>query len=142
MWTLYGYRTNPGYEGNKFFNLPVIKNIRINPDTFELPEDFAYEKHAIGNFGRHIGEETFEFKLQILTPWVAEYAKTYNWAADQKFEIQDDGSTIMTFTSNQYYPVLDWVLEKGRFVKPITPQKLVDTWKENAIEMAKMAEEM
>ena len=142
MWTLYGYRTNPGFEGNKFFNLPVIKNIRINNNTFELPEDFAYEKHAIGNFGRHIGEETFEFKLQILAPWISEYAKTYNWAADQKFEKQDDGSTIMTFTSNQYYPVLDWVLEKGRFIKPLAPQKLVDNWKENAIEMAKMAGEI
>lgn len=142
MWTLYGYRTNPGFEGNKFFNLPIIKNIRIKENTFELPEDFSYEKHAIGNFGRHIGEEIFEFKLQILAPWIAEYAKTYNWAADQKFEKQEDGSTIMTFTSNQYYPVLDWVLEKGRFIKPLAPKKLVDNWKENAIEMAKMAEEM
>lgn len=90
----------------------------------------------------HIGEETFEFKLQIFAPWIAEYAKIYNWAPDQKFEDQDDGSTIMTFTSNQYYPVLDWVLEKGRFIKPLAPQKLVDNWKENAIEMAKMAGEM
>ena len=142
MWTLYGYRTNPGQDGIRFFNLPVIKNARIREETFELPEDFAYENHAIGNFGRFIGTETFEFKLQIKADWIVDYAKMYNWVPDQKFESQSDGSTIMTFTSNQYYPVLDWVLEKGRFVKPLEPKKLVDDWKENAMEMAKMAEEM
>lgn len=115
MWTLYGI--NDGYEGMRFFNLPVIKNIQLKKEVFVLPEDFAYEKHAIGNFGRHIGAETFVFKLQITAPWIADYARTYNWAPDQKFESQVDGSTIMTFTSNQYYPVLAWVLAKGKFVK-------------------------
>ena len=56
--------------------------------------------------------------------------------------MQDHGSTIMTFTSNQFYPVLDWVLEKGMFVKPLAPQKLVDTWKENVIVMGTMVEKM
>ncbi len=142
MWTLYGYRTNSGYEGNKFFNLPSISNIRINPNTFELPETFAYEEHAVGNFGRHIGEETCQFKIQILSGWKADFLKTYKWAPAQKFDQQADGTTIMTFTSNQYYPVLDWVLEQGRFARPLEPKKLVDDWKENAMAMAKMAEEM
>lgn len=142
MWTLYGFRTNPGYEGNLFFNLTVIKNIRVKENTFELPDDFSYEKHAVGNFSRYIGEETFVFKLKILASWVLDYAMTYNWAPDQKFELQDDGSTIMTFTSNQYYPVLNWVLEKGRFVKPIQPQKLVADWKYNVIAMYEMAKEL
>lgn len=142
MWTLYGYRTNPDYEGNKFFNLPAIKNIRINTNTFELPEDFTYEKHAVGNFGRHIGKENYEFKIKILADWKTDYLKTYNWASDQKFEEQPDGTTLMTFSSNQYYPVMDWVLQQGKFVRPIEPKKLVEDWKENAIEMARMAGEM
>nr|WP_318715456.1 WYL domain-containing protein [uncultured Treponema sp.] len=142
MWSLYGYNTNPKYEGLRFFNLPVIKNVRIKKETFELPADFSYEKHAVGNFGRFIGNETFEFKLEILSSYTEDYAKMYKWAADQKFESQSDGTTIMTFTSNQYLPVLNWVLARGMYIKPLAPEKLVNDWKKNVIAMAKMAEEM
>lgn len=41
----------------------------------------------------------------------------------------------MTFTSNQYYPVLNWILEKGMYVTPLAPQKLVDDWRENVLAM-------
>lgn len=142
VWTLYGYRTNPGYEGNKFFNLPFIYNIIIREETFDLPEDFSYEKHVAGNFGRYIGEENYEFKIKILANWKADYLKTYSWAPDQSFEEQPDGTEIMTFTSNQYYPVLDWVLEQGKYVKPLAPQKLVDDWTDNVINMMKMVEKI
>ena len=101
MWTLYGYRTNPGYEGNKFFNLPVIKNIRINNNTFELPEDFSYEKHAIGNFGRHIGEESFKFKLQILAPWIVDYV---NGAAPEVLNhlLETNSKNLTGYGSDDY----------------------------------------
>lgn len=142
MWTLYGKETNPGFEGEKFFNLPGIKNFEIKKETFELPSDFSYEKHAIGNFGRHIGDKTYHFEIKILASWLAEYIRTYNWAPDQRFRKQKDRSTIMSFTSNQYNPVLDWVLEKGKNVQPLKPERLVKAWKENAIAMAAMAKEM
>lgn len=142
MWTLYGFETNPGYAGEKMFNLPVIKNLEIQKETFELPEDFSYEKHAVGNFGKFVGKETYEFKIKITASWIINYVKTYNWAADQKFEDLKDGSTIMSFTSNQYFPVLDWVLEKGRFAIPLAPERLVNDWKQNALEMAKIAGKM
>lgn len=41
----------------------------------------------------------------------------------------------MTFTSNQYYPVLDWVLEKGQYCIPIEPEQLVNDWKANVKKM-------
>lgn len=47
----------------------------------------------------------------------------------------EDGTVIMTFTSNQYYPVLNWILEKGMYVTPLAPQKLVDAWRENVLAM-------
>lgn len=139
MWTLYGYETNPKYEGVKMFNLPVIKNLEIQKETFELPEDFSYENHAVGNFGKFVSDEIYEFKIKITSKNTADYVKTYKWAADQKFEDLKNGLTIMTFTSNQYFPVLNWVLEKGRFAVPLAPEKLVDDWKKNAFEMAMIA---
>ena len=48
----------------------------------------------------------------------------------------------MTFTSNQYLPVLNWVLARGKFVKPLAPEKLVKDWKDNVMTMMKMAEEL
>lgn len=141
MWTLFGYRTDGEYKGLKFFNLPVIKNLKVGDTTFELPDDFEYEKYAVGNFGRHIGQEIETYKIKILAKaiWILDYAQTYNWANDQKFEKQKDGSSIMSFTSNQFYPILDWVLEKGQYVIPLEPERLVDLWKENAIQMAENA---
>lgn len=141
MWTLYGYRTDGEYKGLKFFNLPVIKNLKVRNTTFELPENFEYEKNAVGNFGRYIGDKTELYKIKILAKatWILDYAKTYNWANDQKFEKHEDGSSIMSFTSNQFYPILDWVLEKGQYVIPLEPKRLVDLWKENATQMAENA---
>lgn len=135
MWTLYGNRTEPDYKGIKFFNLTIIKNIRLRKETFTLPDDFSYDKHAIGNFGRHIGEKTFKFKLKITAPWVIDYAKTYKWSPDQKFKQLKNSCAIMEFTSNQYYPVLDWVLEKGQFCIPLEPEELVKDWKQNVFKM-------
>lgn len=34
-------------------------------------------------------------------------------------------------------PVLDWILEKGRFIRSLEAENLVKYWKENAIAMAK-----
>lgn len=66
----------------------------------------------------------------------------YKWADDQKFEGQSNGTAIMTFTSNQYYPVLNWILEKGMYVTPLAPQKLVDDWRENVLAMYDEAREV
>ena len=107
-----------------------------------MPSDFSYEKHAIGNFGRYIGNETYHFEIKISASWLAEYIRTYNWASDQKLRKQKDGSTIMSFTSNQYNSVLDWILEKGKNVLPLKPKRLVKDWKETVIAMADMAKEI
>ena len=65
------------------------------------------------------------------------YIKTYEWAEDQKFIKQKDGSTIMTFSTNQDYPVLGWVLSHGMYVQPLEPEWLVDEWKKNITHMYK-----
>ena len=43
----------------------------------------------------------------------------------------------MTFSSNQYYPVLNWVMSQGQWITPLEPKKLVDEWKENVKGMYK-----
>ena len=40
MWSLYSYY--PKEKGTRFFNLPGIHNLKIDPRTFELPPDFEY----------------------------------------------------------------------------------------------------
>ena len=135
MWSLYGNDLRE--KTGKFFNLPLISNVEVKKETFEPPEESAYLKRAKGNFGRYIGSETFNFKIRINRDVTANYIRTYKWTDDQKFEIQADGSVIMTFTSNQYYPVLNWVLSHGQWVTPLEPPKLVDEWKENVLGMMK-----
>lgn len=136
MWSLYAYNQMPDIREVRFYNLPGIHNLEIDKkNTFELPEDFEYTKRAKGNFRRYIGPKMLSCKLKITSEKTLNYIKTYNWAEDQKFEKQDDGSTIMTFTTNQDYPVLGWVLSHGMYVQPLEPEWLVDEWEKNVREM-------
>lgn len=132
MWSLYCY--NKFYKETRLYNLPAITNPKILEKTFMLPPDFDFEKHSKGSFGKFIGKENYSFKLKIRKE-KTDYIRMYKWADDQKFEEQSDGTAIMTFTSNQYYPVLNWTLEKGMYVTPLAPQKLVDDWRENVLAM-------
>lgn len=131
MWSLYAYNQNPKIKEIRFYNLPGIKNLELLKDTFELPEDFEYTKRAKGNFRRYIGKELLHCKIKITSEKTLNYIKTYKWTDNQKFEKQDDGSTIMTFTSNQAYPILGWVLSHGMYVQPLEPEWLVNEWKMN-----------
>ena len=135
MWSLYGKDLKD--KKAKFFNLPLISNVAVRNENFKPPKESEYLKQAKGNFGRYIGSETYNFKVKITSDITANYIKTYKWTDDQKFVTKKDGSVIMTFTCNQYYPVLNWVLSHGRWVTPLAPKKLVDEWKENICGMMK-----
>ena len=139
MWTLYSYY--PLKKETRFFNLPGIHNLEIDSRTFELPSDFEYTKRAKGNFRRYIGPELLHCKLKITSDKTLNYIKTYEWSEDQRFEKQSDGSTIMTFTTNQDYPLLGWVLSHGMYVHPIEPEWLVKEWNKNIMTMVKLVKE-
>lgn len=143
MWSLYAYNQKEDVKDVRFYNLPEIHKLEVDSRTFELPKDFEYSKRAIGHFRRYIGNQTLHCKIKITAdePKKLEYIKTYNWADDQKFEEQEDGSTIMTFTSNQDYPVLGWLLSHGMYARPLEPQWLVDEWKKNVQGMAEAMKE-
>ena len=139
MWSLYTYNQMPDVKDNRFYNLPGIHDLEIDKkNTFELPPDFEYTKRAKGNFRRYIGPELLSCKLRITSEKTLNYIKTYNWADDQKFEKQSDGSTIMTFTTNQDYPLLGWVLSHGMYVQPLEPDWLVKEWGKNVKQMARL----
>ena len=140
MWSLYGKDLHA--QKTKFFNLPPISNVQVKAETFELPPDFEYHKRAKGNFRRYIDDETYEFKIRITRDITLNFIKTYQWADDQKFAPQPDGSTIMTFTSNQYYPVLNWTLSHGQWATPLAPARLVTDWKEHVRGMGEHADKM
>ncbi len=137
MWSLYAYNQNPEIKAIRFYNLPGIKNLELLKDTFELPEDFEYTKRAKGNFRRYIGKELLHCKIKITSEKTLNYIKTYKWTDDQKFETQADGTVIMTFSSNQYYPVLNWIMSQGQWITPLEPPQLVEEWKENVKGMMK-----
>ncbi len=144
MWSLYAYNQMPEVKDIRFYNLPGIHNLEIvkTADSFVLPPDFEYTKRAKENFRRYIGPLLLHCKLKITSAKTLNYIKTYKWAEDQKFAKQEDGSTIMTFTTNQDYPVLGWVLSHGMYVQPLEPEWLVDEWKMNVKGMAKFSKEL
>lgn len=142
MWCLYAYNPNPEIKEIRFYNLTGIKNLELLKENFELPKDFEYTKRAKGNFRRYIGKELLFYKIKITSEKTLNYIRTYKWTDDQKFEEQKDGSTIMTFSSNQDYPILEWVLSHGMHVQPLEPEWLVEEWGKNVKAMANIAKKM
>lgn len=142
MWCLYAYNPNPEIKEIRFYNLTGIKNLELLKESFELPKAFEYTKRAKGNFRRYIGKELLFYKIKITSENTLNYIRTYKWTDDQKFEEQKDGSTIMTFSSNQDYPILGWVLSHGMYVQPLEPEWLVEEWGNNVKAMANIAKKM
>jgi predicted DNA-binding transcriptional regulator YafY len=134
MWFLYGYAEER--KAIRVFALSRMKNAVLTKAAFTLPPDYDYCSRADGsNFGVFAGDQKFRFSIEFYDEsvlWVSER----KWAADQVIKENNNGVTI-TFTSTQYYKVLEWVLSRGRSAKPLAPEQLVADWKWHAAGMRK-----
>jgi predicted DNA-binding transcriptional regulator YafY len=137
VWFLYGHDESP--NAVRMYALPRIKNISATTARFILPKDYDYSLRNSGSyFGLLAGGKKQKFRIEFCDDsvvWVEERV----WAADQKITKTADTATI-EFTSTQMAKVLDWVLSRGCTARPLEPAELVDLWKWNIVEMAKIAE--
>ncbi len=139
-WEVWGDCSKPDHEGRKLFNLSRIKNVKTLTDIkkFELPSDFDFRLKLHGNFGCYTDGKKVRYKILLKKDSYAQiYTNERVWGDDQEVESSKQG-TILSFTANQYNPILRWVLSWGPDVQPLEPKKLVDDWKQKILEMGKM----
>ncbi|MDR0908131.1 MAG: WYL domain-containing protein [Spirochaetaceae bacterium] len=139
-WYLYCHDNDR--KAARIFSLTRIKNIRLTETTFKLPDDYNYCKITEGSFFGVFKGEKYKFKINFYG-YAATLVEERMWAKDQKIKAFDTGDSekgiTISFTSSQYDKVLEWVLSRGCFAKPLAPDRLVEDWKVHAKTMVKMA---
>jgi predicted DNA-binding transcriptional regulator YafY len=136
VWFLYGH--DESLKAVRMYALPRVKNIAATTGRFTLPKDYDYSQCDDGSwFGIFRGGKKQRFKIEFCDDSIA-WLEERLWAADQKITKTADTATI-EFTSSQEAKVLDWVLSRGATARPLAPPELVEQWKWNIAEMAKIA---
>ena len=139
-WYLFAY--DESRNDMRLYAMSRISNVVVTPDSFKIEKGFDYRSlEGISYFGIYKGSETFKFEIEITGDirWI----KERQWAEDQRIEeISPEGKSgiILSFTSNQFERVLEWILSLGYNARPLAPAKLVDRWGEIIRKMAKLIE--
>jgi len=142
MYYVFGFDENAdgGKGGERLFNLSRMKNFENTKQSFELPEDFEFSSRCGGGrFGAFKEAEKVQYEIDFYDD-ARQFVKDCIWADDQKFyEIEEENTTTICFTSSQSTKVLEWVLSQGMKAKPIAPESFVERWKNEIRAMMKNA---
>ena len=135
-WYLYAYDENR--KAMRMFSMTRITDIELADETFKIPNGFDYRSlEGASYFGIYVKENKaskFVISLTGDTRWVKERV----WAEDQQIKETKNGIEL-SFTSNQFEKVLQWILSQGACAKPLSPKSLVKQWTETIQAMSKIA---
>jgi len=134
-WYLFAY--DEDRNGMRIFALPRITGVALTDAKFSIPARFDYRGlEGLSYFGIFSGAKTYRFVIAISGD--ARWIKERLWAEDQKIKETQNGIEI-SFTSNQFDRVLNWVLSLTPRARPLEPKALVEHWKKAIHEAAKIA---
>jgi len=120
----------------RIFTLSRITDVTLTDKKFTIPRDFDYRSiEGTSYFGIYTGTKTHKFIIVITgdTRWITERV----WADDQKIKNIKNGIEL-SFTSNQFDKVLDFILSLTPRAKPLAPKALVDRWEAAIKEAGKL----
>lgn len=122
------------------YDLNFMADIAVTDDSFELPKNFDINDYSGGGrLGAFAGDGIEEFRIRF-TGYAKDWIKNHKWADGQTFT-EEENSTVISFSSNQFEKVLTEILGWGRQAEPLSPDRLVKRCKEEVLAMAKKAEE-
>jgi len=120
------------------FSLDRMKKIITKDFFFSIPENFSVKKYVSAGFGRMSGSgEPINIRLHISPPASAWIGRN-NWHHSQKIQHCDDGSIILELHCPLSQNLTGWILNMGRNVKVLSPQKLKNIVTEEAKAILKM----
>jgi predicted DNA-binding transcriptional regulator YafY len=135
-WYLFAFDEDK--KETRIFALSRMANVVLTEDAFTIPRGFDYRSlEGTSYFGIYAGAKTYKFVILITgdTRWIKERV----WADDQKIK-ETRGGLELSFTSNQYEKVLEWLFSQSPFARPLAPKNLVEQWSAIIKEMAKSIE--
>ena len=138
-WYVIGF--DHGAGDIRVYAMSRIKNIALTSQIFKIPGDFKLEDHVDLDFGVWNNTEAPEEYELLFTPSLANYITERQWHKTQKIEVQEDGSVLLNFKSNQKEMIFAWVMAFGSSVTVIKPESLIQKIvKENQIVLGKYKE--
>lgn len=117
------------------FAMSRIESARILNKNYTIPEDFSLDEFLGPSFG--IMTDDSEYNVQIKFAAIhAPYISEREWLQGQKISSYNDGSVMISFTTNSLFEVKKWVLSWGAGVEVLNPAELIDLIKDDVAGMA------
>ena len=107
------------------FAMSRIMSAELSDETFAVPEGFDFGKYLGSHFGILTGEEEHRVRIEF-SPAQAPYVEERTWHSGQTLERKQDGSVILSFTTNSLFEVKRWILSWGADARVIEPVSLAD----------------
>lgn len=102
-------------------NVSDIKNCDFEGNTFELPEDYKYNK------------DKTEYTVKLFSASRHEIVNCAFVENQKIVDVNDEEKSItVKFMASEFLNVHQWIMSQGANVIPLSPQNLVDAW-ENEI---------
>ncbi len=104
------------------FVLDRIKMLRITDDTFEMPQDFDFEKFIRHSF-KVMQDELYTVVIRISPAW-ARYVGERIWHESQTIQKLFDGGIELTLRVAGLDEIKQWILSMGPEVHVVEPEEL------------------
>jgi len=110
-WYVIGY--DHSADDIRVYAMSRIKGIMLLSQLFKIPENFKLEEHVDLDLGVWNNTEPPQEYELLFTSAMANYIIERHWHKDQKIEVQEDGSVLLKFKSNQKEMIFSWVMGFG-----------------------------
>ena len=133
-WYLIAYCHNR--KSIRTFSLSRIIKAAILENSFDIPEDFDFEKISSSRFGIQWGgnEESVSIRFSAeATPYLLER----NWHPSQEINEQPDGTTILNLKTIVSFELKRWLLSWGSQATVLKPPRLVNEMETEIRQMIK-----
>ncbi|MCL2480456.1 MAG: WYL domain-containing protein [Spirochaetaceae bacterium] len=134
-WYLYAYDENR--SAMRTFSLTRILDIAVTGENFKIRDDFDYRSLEGASYFGIYAQENKACKFVIAVTGDTRWIRERQWAEDQHIK-EIRGGIEISFTSNQFEKVLQWILAQGARAKPLAPKSLVKLWGETIQAMSKL----
>lgn len=118
------------------FSLSRIIKAKKTGNSFQIPENFDFQKLSGSHFGVHWGNGEIEVKIRFKMR-VADYVRERVWHVNQELEDCRNGDIILSLTVNHLLELKRWVLSWGNDAQVLSPDTFIQDIKQTLLNAAR-----
>lgn len=110
-------------EEIRTFAISRIKEASESATSFSIPGDFNFEKFSGSHFGIFRSDTEREIIIRFSKEH-APYVQEREWHPHQTIRTAEDGSLVLSFTTNHLFEVKRWIMSWGSGAQVLAPEEL------------------